>query len=65
MPIWLSVNETNTPTMYSWISAVTSASEGDDERDGGDGQEQDAVGERQPVAAGVQLARQEAVLGQD
>ncbi len=25
MPIWLSVNDTNTPTMYSWISAVTSA----------------------------------------
>ena len=25
MPIWLSVNEMNTPTMYSWISAVTSA----------------------------------------
>src|SRR6267378_1577487 len=24
MPIWLSVNDTNTPTMYSWISAVTS-----------------------------------------
>ena len=25
MPIWLSVNDTNTPTMYSWISAVTCA----------------------------------------
>ena len=29
------------------------------------GQEEDAVGERQPVAAGVQLAGQVAVLGQD
>ena len=26
MPIWLSVNETKTPTMYSWMSRVTSAS---------------------------------------
>ena len=25
MPVWLSVNETKTPTMYSWISWVTSA----------------------------------------
>lgn len=25
MPVWLSVNETNTPTMYSWISRVESA----------------------------------------
>ena len=25
MPNWLSVNDTNTPTMYSWMSAVTSA----------------------------------------
>ena len=26
MPVWLTVNETNTPTTYSWIKAVTSAS---------------------------------------
>ena len=39
--------------------------ERDDERDRRQGQEQDAVGERQPVAAGVQLARQITVLGQD
>ncbi len=26
MPNWLSVKETNTPTMYSWISLVTCAS---------------------------------------
>ncbi len=26
MPIWLVVNDTNTPTMYSWISRVTWAS---------------------------------------
>lgn len=26
MPAWLTVNDTNTPTMYSWISRVTSAS---------------------------------------
>ena len=25
MPSWLTVNETKTPTTYSWISAVTSA----------------------------------------
>ena len=25
MPSWLTVNDTNTPTTYSWISAVTSA----------------------------------------
>ncbi|CAB4757013.1 unannotated protein [freshwater metagenome] len=25
MPIWLSVKETNTPMMYSWMRAVTSA----------------------------------------
>ena len=36
--------------------------EGDDERDGRERQKQNAVGERQPVAAGVQLAGQEAVL---
>ena len=23
MPVWLSVNDTKTPTMYSWISRVT------------------------------------------
>ncbi len=39
--------------------------ERDDERDRGERQEQDAVGERQPVAAGVQLPRQETVLGQN
>ena len=39
--------------------------EGDDERDRGESQEQDAVGERQPVTAGVQLPRQETVLGQN
>ena len=37
----------------------------DDERDGAERQEQDAVGERQPVTAGVQLPRQETVLRQD
>ena len=26
MPSWLRLNETNTPTMYSWISRVVSAS---------------------------------------
>ena len=26
MPVWLTVKETNTPTTYSWINAVTSAS---------------------------------------
>jgi hypothetical protein len=25
MPVWLQVNETNTPTMYSWISRVGEA----------------------------------------
>ena len=39
--------------------------ERDDERDRREGQEQDAVGERQPVTAGVQLTGQVAVLGQD
>ncbi len=47
------------------MSAVTSALERDDERDRGERQEQDAVGERQPVAAGVQLPGQETVLGQN
>ena len=36
-----------------------------DQHDGERGEEQDAVGEREPVAAGVQLARQVAVLGED
>ena len=36
-----------------------------DEDRGGAGQQHDAVGERQAVAAGVQLARQVAVLGED
>ena len=36
-----------------------------DEQDGGAGQQHDAVGEGEPVAAGVQLARQVAVLGED
>ena len=39
--------------------------ERDDERDRGERQEQDAVGERQPVAAGMQLSRQVTVLGQN
>ncbi len=26
IPVWLAVNETKTPTMYSWMSRVTSAS---------------------------------------
>ena len=38
---------------------------GDDEGDRRQGQKHNAIGERQPVAAGVQLARQETVLGQD
>ena len=36
--------------------------ERDDERDRGEREEQDAVGERQPVTTRVQLARQETVL---
>ena len=39
--------------------------ERDDERDRREGEEQDAVGERQPVAAGVQLPGQVTVLGQN
>ena len=39
--------------------------EAHDEDAGEDRQEHDAVGERQPVATGVQLARQVPVLGQD
>ena len=65
MPIWLNVKETNTPTMYSWIRAVTSAWNAMIEHERRHRQEQDAVGERQPVAAGVQLARQVTVLRQD
>ena len=37
----------------------------DDQEDRGPGEDEDAVGEGEPVAAGVQLARQEAVLGED
>ena len=44
---------------------MTSASNGDDQHRGDGREEDDAVGEREPVAAGVQLARQEAVAGQD
>ena len=36
-----------------------------DEQDGGAGEQHDAVGEGEPVAAGVQLARQVAVLRED
>ena len=39
--------------------------EADDQRDRGRGEQQDAVGEHQPVAAVVQLPGQVAVAGQD
>src|SRR6202012_2919032 len=63
MPIWLSVNDMNTPTMYSWISAVTSAR--NDRQETRPRQEQYSVGEGQSVSAGVQLAGQVTVLRQD
>ena len=65
MPIWLSVNDTNTPDDVELDQRGDLGAERDHERDGRQGQEQDAVGERQPVTAGVQLARQVAVLRQD
>jgi hypothetical protein len=65
MPIWLSVNDTNTPDDVQLDQRGHLGAERDHERDGRQRQEQDAVGEGQPVAAGVQLPGQIAVLGQD
>ena len=65
MPIWLSVNDTNTPDDVQLDQRRDLGAERDNERDRGEREKQDAVGERQPVAAGVQLARQVTVLRQN
>ena len=65
MPIWLSVNADEHPDDVELDQRGHLGAERDDERDGGEREEQDAVGERQPVATGVQLAGQVSVLGQD
>ena len=65
MPACDSVNDTNTPDDVELDQPGDLGLERHDQHHRGDRQEDDAVGERQPVAAGVQLAGQVAVLGED
>ena len=65
MPLCDSVNETNTPNAYSGIELVDVGVEDDEQHGGGDAQHDDAVRERQPVAAERELVRQEPVARQD
>ena len=65
MPAWLSVKPVNTPTAYSGISAVVTATEDDDQDRRHHGQHDDPVREHQPVAAVLELVGQELVAGDD
>ncbi len=64
MPSWLIVKETNTPMMYSWIRPLDVRLVDDHQDDGEPGEREDAVAERQAVAARVELPWQVAVAGQ-
>ena len=61
MPAWLSVKPVNTPNAYSGMRAEMLPLKTTIEEAGHDGQEDDAVGEHEPVAAVGELAGQEAV----
>ena len=65
MPDWLSVKAMKTPTVYSGISAVTLPPKATISSADTIGEHDDAAGEGQPLAAELERARQEAVLGQD
>ena len=65
MPAWLSVNPVNTPNAYSGISLEMSPLKTTIRTPAIDGEEDDAVGEHQAVAAVEELPGQEAVPGDD
>ena len=65
MPDCESVNDVNTPTAYSGISALVMPPKATMQRAGRDREEQDAVREHEPVAAVRELTRQVAVPGDD
>ena len=65
MPDWLRVNAMNTPTVYSGMRFVTLPPKATIKRDGDGCQHDDAGIEREPVAAELELAREEAVAGED
>ena len=65
MPAWLSVKPVNTPNAYSGISAEMLPLKTTIRTPASDGEEDDPVGEHEPVAAVGELAGQVAVAGDD
>ena len=65
MPDWLSVKAMKTPTVYSGMRAVTLPPKATISSDRHDGEHDDAAVEREPIAAELEHARQEAVPGED
>ena len=59
------MNATKTPTVYSGMRFVTLPPKIDDQGDRDDGQDDDPVAEREPVAPVREGSRQEAVASED
>ena len=65
MPVCDSVNDVNTPTAYSGISALVTPPNATISRPAATGEQEDAVREHEPVAPVRELAGQVAVAGDD